>query len=1144
MSLRFVFGPSGSGKSTTVYQECLRRAKEHPESNFLIVVPDQFTMATQAALVGLSDAHGILNIDVLSFGRLTHRILEEVGTEDIPVLDDTGKSLVLQKVAGGLEQQMPVLGRRMHSQGYIHEVKSALSEFMQYGIRPEDVDSLIGYASGRGALKAKLQDLQVIYRGFKDYLAGRFITTEEKLDILRQSMPLSHILPGSVVVFDGFTGFTPIQMEVIGDLMHLVDEVICTLAMGEGEEPFRPVEEQDLFALSVKTAQGLVKLAEEVGCERGEDIYCTHSSANPEVWHLERNLFRYGAASYSGEPKSIHLSEMTSPAQEVHMTALEICRLIRTEGYKYRDIAVVCGNLEDYAPYAEREFARLGIPCYIDRTGSIRLNPLAEAVGAILNLYRMDFSADAVIRFLRSGLCDFTPEETDELESYVTQTGIRGRKRWNSIFTRKTLLMEGDESALTRMNVLREKFLEQTRCFEGTGKNTVAHYVDCLYEFLVRNRADETLRKYEAYFHENGNLSREKEFSQIYNLVMQLLEQIRGLMGEEITDLKEFSEIISAGFGEIRVGTIPLNVDRVMVGDMERSRLVGVKCLFFLGVNDGNIPKNSKGGGIISELERELLQEAGAELAPTPRQEMYTQRLYLYLNMTKPTEELYVSYSALNGAGDTLRPSYLIRELTALFPNLKTDYPEQQPVLNHVVTRKEGLRYLAEGLRKYASGEQGFSEEELMTLYRAYEGEYGPLRNELQSAAFSRYLDIPLSAEAVRELYGLSLYGSVSRLEKYSGCPYSFFLQYGLKLEKTREYAVSTVDRGNLFHSVLKEFSENLKTDGYTWRDFPPDYAGRTIPDILSRQAANYGAAVYYDNSRNSYEVLRMQRMLIRSVNNLRFQAGEGQFLPMAFEEPFRREISLGANPAGEEQKVIMTGIIDRIDLAETDDSVFVKILDYKSGARSLKPESILTGDQLQLPLYLEQKVTDLQKQTSKQVVPAAMLYYKVGDPEIREDGAFDSEVMEQKLRKEMRPSGMISQREDVLSLLDAGLGAAAGTYTSEVVCVDRKKDGGLGAYSQTVSPEVMDAILRYSVLEARDIGKEILGGRKSVCPGPGACDYCDFASVCGFEAGFPGYGKRPGSKMEKDEAVEKILEAVHGESGTGSDNGKDNEES
>ena len=184
MSLQFVFGPSGAGKSTTVFRQILSEAAENRKKNYLVIVPDQFTMQTQKDLVTLSENDGILNVDVLSFGRLHHRILEEVGGEDIPVLDDTGKSLVLQKVAANLREELPTLGSFLHKQGYIHEVKSAISEFMQYGIGVGDVTKLIDYAGKRGALVQKLKDLQTIYQGFLSYIDGHFITTEETLDVL------------------------------------------------------------------------------------------------------------------------------------------------------------------------------------------------------------------------------------------------------------------------------------------------------------------------------------------------------------------------------------------------------------------------------------------------------------------------------------------------------------------------------------------------------------------------------------------------------------------------------------------------------------------------------------------------------------------------------------------------------------------------------------------------------------------------------------------------------------------------------------------------------------------------------------------------------------------------------------------------
>lgn len=271
MSLRFIFGGSGAGKSTLLYAEIIERAEKEPERNFFIIVPDQFTMQTQKELVThpANRRGGILNIDVLSFGRLSHRIFEEVGKRETPVLDDTGKSLVLRKVAGSLREELPYLGSNLDKQGYIHEVKSAISEFMQYGIGVEDVQKLMDYAAGKGTLYYKLKDLQVLYRGFTEYIREKFITTEETLDLLRESLDSSLLVKNSVFAFDGFTGFTPIQNRVIGKLLGIAKEVILTVTLDLREEPFLMDGEQKLFHMSKKTVADFVKMAQEEKTERG-----------------------------------------------------------------------------------------------------------------------------------------------------------------------------------------------------------------------------------------------------------------------------------------------------------------------------------------------------------------------------------------------------------------------------------------------------------------------------------------------------------------------------------------------------------------------------------------------------------------------------------------------------------------------------------------------------------------------------------------------------------------------------------------------------------------------------------------------------------------------------------------------------------
>ena len=705
MSLRFYFGPSGSGKSHRIYEEIMQRAAQEPGRNFLIIVPDQFTMQTQKELVMRSDRGGILNIDVLSFGRLSHRILEEVGTKEMPVLDDTGKSLVLQKIAADLKEQLPAMGSLLHKQGYIHEVKSAISEFMQYGISTQDMDKLIASAEKRGALAMKLRDLKTLYRGFQDYIRDHFITTEETLDVLRRSLVKSKILPDSVVVFDGFTGFTPIQNRLIQELMRVCEETIVAVTIGEEEDPYQMDGEQKLFHLSKKTVADLVKLAAEAEVTRGEDVFVkggpNRFTEAPALCYLEQNLFRYQYEPYTEKQCEIRMFEALSPREEVHQTALYIRKLIREEGLTYRDIAVVIGDLEGYASYVETEFGQLEIPCFLDRTRGIVLNPMIEYIKSVLQLYIRDFSYDTVFHFLRSGMADISREEIDELENYVIRTGARGYRTYSRLFTRKTEEMqqgsgqedtERAEETMERLNRIRQQFADTVEILHMAPRAKAGEYVDHLYDFLEQNQVQQKLLNYQQQFEQEGDLAKAREYAQIYRLVMDLLDQIYELLGEEEISLQEFADILEAGFGEITVGTIPQNVDRIVVGDMERTRLKQVKVLFFLGVNDGNIPKNASKGGIISDMDREFLIESGTEMAPSPRQQMYIQRLYLYLNMTKPSERLYLSYAKVNSDGKGIRPSYLIDTVRKLFPQLAVEYPQNRSRLEQIEGRQEGAR--------------------------------------------------------------------------------------------------------------------------------------------------------------------------------------------------------------------------------------------------------------------------------------------------------------------------------------------------------------------------------------------------------------------------------------------------------------------
>lgn len=1141
MSLRFCFGPSGSGKSHRIYEEIMQRAAEEPGRNFLIIVPDQFTMQTQKDLVMRSDRDGILNIDVLSFGRLSHRILEEVGTKEMPVLDDTGKSLVLQKVAADLKEQLPAMGSLLHKQGYIHEVKSAISEFMQYGISTQDMDKLITSAQKRGALAMKLKDLKTLYRGFQDYIRDHFITTEETLDVLRRSLSKSKILKGSVVVFDGFTGFTPIQNRLIQELMRVCAETIVTVTIGVGEDPYKMDGEQKLFHLSKKTVADLEKLAAEAEVERGEDLFVkggpNRFAKAPALHYLEQNLFRYQYEPYAGEQQEIHMFEALSPREEVHQTALYIRHLIREQGMTYRDIAVVIGDLEGYASYVETEFGQLEIPCFLDRTRGIVLNPMIEYIKSALQLYIKDFSYDMVFHFLRSGMADISREEIDELENYVIRTGARGYRTYSRLFTRRTEELQGnaegseqaEEKTMERLNRIRQQFMDAVEILHMGSQEKAGDYVSHLYDFLEQNQVQQKLLNYQQQFEKEGDLSRAREYAQIYRLVMDLLDQVYELLGEEEISRQEFADILEAGFGEITVGTIPQNVDRIVVGDMERTRLKQVKVLFFLGVNDGNIPKNASKGGIISDMDREFLIESGTEMAPSPRQQMYIQRLYLYLNMTKPSEQLYLSYAKVNSEGKGIRPSYLIDTVRKLFPAMSVEYPQNRSRLEQIEGRQEGARYLAEELREYVEGTLPEEErQDFYLMYRAYEADAAG-RDLLTRAAFRRYRESGLSRIVARALYGQQLENSVSRLETYAACACRHFLQYGLSLQEREEFGFEASDMGTVYHAVLENFAGKLAESNLTWWDFTEDFAAKAVKESVEAYAATYGETVLYSSARNEYAITRMSRILTRTVLTLQKHLKQGSFQPDDYELSFRFAEDLDSIHVdlSEDEKMHLQGRIDRIDVSEDAEHVYVKVIDYKSGNRKFDLAALYYGLQLQLVVYMNAAMEmESRKHPDKEIVPAALLYYHIDDPTIETPVELTDEQINEQILAKLRMNGVVNSDPGVVERLDRYM-----QDKSVVIPVEKKKDGSFSARSGVLSREEMQLISSYVDAKIRSIGREILDGKIAANPyekgNEEACTYCAYKKVCGFDGSIPGYEKRQLEDLDKQALMQRMQKTV-----------------
>ena len=1134
MALQFYFGPSGSGKSKRLHQDVLHMAAKDPDCNFLFLVPDQFTMQTQTDLVKESPGGGIMNIDVLSFGRLTHRIFEETGYGRKPVLDDTGKSLVLRKVASSVKEELPVLSGNLNKIGYIHEIKSAISEFKQYGLSVERVGELAEFSKSRGTLYYKLKDLKTLYQAFDTYVAERFITTEDTLALLSRAVHESKIMKNSVVIFDGFTGFTPIQYRLIAELMELSRIVIVSVTLGEGENPYRIMGEQELFYLSKKTVRDLQKWAQKRNVRQAEDVYLGKGGLprfreSRELAHLEKQLFRYPLKPYEESQKdsipAIQIREAMSPAGEVRGACILIKKLVLEQNYSYRDIAVVTGELETYGDFFEREAATYDIPVFIDRTRGILLNPFLEYIRSALRIVLQNFSYESVFHYLRSGLADFTMEETDLLENYILATGIKGRKKWGELFTR---------NATEQINELRARLYGQMTPLLQK-QETASGYVKALYEFIVAGRIQEKLLTFEEQFRADREEERAKEYAQIYRLVMELLNQIEGLLREEAMTLQEFADILDSGFTEIEVGTIPGGVDRVIVGDMERTRLNQVKVLLFLGVNDGNIPRNANKGGIISDIDREFLKDSDIELAPTPRQQMFTQRLYLYMNMTKPSERLYLSYARISSDGKTLRPSYLIDTVKALFPcayqgNLMEG---KESVTERIMGKKDALPYVAEELRERAQGRAGgMTDEEFFSLCRIYweDSAFRGQMEKLLQAAYEHYEHKPLGAMIARMVYGTVLENSVSRLERYAACAYAHFLQYGLNLKEREVFQLENTDLGNIYHEVLEVFSHRLKEHGYTWLDFPKEEGEQLLWEALENCSMQYGETILYSSARYQYMIERMYRILKRTIWALKEQLKSGKFQPEAFEMSFSRVENLDAVniTLSEEEKMKLRGRIDRLDTCEDEDHIYVKVIDYKSGNKKFDLAAVYYGLQLQLIVYMNVAAEMMKKShPDKEVVPAALLYYHVNDPMIKSEEELSPEQVNDQLLKELRMNGLVNDSEDVIGLLDGSFATK-----SSIIPVERKSDGSLSARSSVVNRQDYEVISNYVNQKMHQFGTEILQGNIEVNPceqgNTESCTYCTFREICAFDGKIPGFEKRkPGHGMDVLKDEQDIIEKM-----------------
>lgn len=1141
MSLQLILGSSGVGKSHHLYETIIKDSIVNSDTNYLMVVPEQFTMQTQRDMVAAHPNHGIMNIDILSFMRLAYRVFDELGGQDKVVLEDTGKSMILRKVVEQKKGELHLFQSNVKKQGFIGELKSMLSEVYQYSIGVDQLQNIIEELSNRPMLQNKLQDILTIYKGFQEYIEEKYITTEEILDVLYDKVEQSSFVKDSVICLDGFTGFTPSQTKLLTKLLRLCKKVYVTVTIDEREQSVAD-EEYQLFHLSKKTIASLQEIAisEQVPIDKpiwvrplkGGVPYRFKDS--PGLAALEKNLFRYPRVAYNHEVEDISIHIAMNPTEEITFTTQQIKRLIK-EGYRYKDIAVVSGDISTYGRIIENIYEQEGIPFFIDNKKGILGNPAVELIRSVLEVIIRDFSYESMFRYLRCELVDVSKEEVDILENYALAMGIRGYGLWNKDWDR-TYKSRGPIDFI-QINEARRNALEGLEDLRSVVKNkeaTVKEISIAICTFLIQKRVGEKLLEYVKKFDELGRLSLAKEYKQVYPMIMELFEKMVELLGDEVIGIDEYSKLLDTGFEEIKVGIIPPSIDQIVVGDIERTRLKDIKALFFLGVNDGLIPKSSDSGGIISDMEREILLEHEVELAPTKRQKSFTEQFYLYLNLTKPTKHLYVTYSKVGTDGKSKKASYLIGKLRQIFPKLKIqDCDDYKKELSYILATKQGIEYLVEQIRRYSESstlEDTFFEDnalfqELYSWYCSDEKRRGVLEQVIEGAFYENE-ENSLPKAVAKALYGNQLTGSVTRLERYAACAFAHFVSYGLRLLERQEYRLAVPDIGNIFHKAIDIFSNKVKKSEYHWYSIPDDVRDQFATEAVEEAAVGYGNQVILSSKRNAYMLERVMRITKRTIWALCSQVKKGKFEPEGFELQFSflDDLESVNVELSEDSKIQLQGRIDRIDVYEEPEKnrLLVKVIDYKSGHSTLDMGQVFYGLQLQLAVYLSATMELKQKQNPNVTVePAGVFYYNIDDPIV--DKTPD---VEQAILKELRMTGLVNDDMQVTKYLDTSFmgedGKINGSVKSTVIPVETNKEGYPTKRSAIASSKQFKEMTEYVNHKIVEIGQEILNGQAEVNPyklgDRTACDYCSFQGICGFDVKLPGNRYHQLKKLEKED--------------------------
>lgn len=1093
MSLRIIYGKSGTGKSTYIFNEIAKKIKENKK--IYIITPEQYSFTAEKKLLSTVKEKAVINAEVLTFNRMAYRVLNEVGGASKTHLTECGRAMLIYSILMKEKKNLKFLGK---SEENTELLMTTLTEFKKHNIRAEMLNEIVPQTKDE-YLKNKLKDIQTIYENYEANIQGKYIDENDVLTLLSEKIDKTHEFDDALIYIDEFVGFTPQEYKIIEKLLKVTTEITVTICTDNLDKNTN--KDTDLYYTNKITAQKLIETANTSGTkiEDAINLENLYRYKKPELKHIEENIYAPFYSSYNEKVENVNLFLANNYYSEIENVAINILKLVKEEGFRYKDISIITKNIDTYSSIAKAIFDKYEIPVFIDEKKDLNQNILVKYLIALLEIFTKNWSFEAVMNYIKIGLCDIDSEDIFILENYGIKWGISGNK-W---YMKEDWAFGEikDKALVDRINELRRTIVNPIIKFKESisKEKSVENISAAIYNFLIENRVDKKLEEKMKYLAQIGNIDLANEYKASWDIVIKILDEIVLVFKEEKMSFDKYMQILKIGIKNSSLGKIPVSADQVIMGDIDRSRSHKVRAVFIIGINDGVFPSKNNSEGFLNDKDREKLHEDGIELAKTTLDRLYEDKFNIYKAFTTSEERLYLSYASSDNDGKSLRPSMIITRIKKMFPEIleKSDIIERKSeITNEIATFEE----LINKLRDLANGEQ--IEDIWFEIYNYYANSNewkARLKRSLEGLNYSNLAE-KISNQNIKNLYGSKLNTSVSKLERYRSCPFSFHLQYGLNLKPRDELKIKTLDTGTFMHDTIDEFFNVVRDQGKKVKELEEDEANSIIEQIIDNKLQLNKNYIFNSTAKYKLLVVRLKRVVKKSIKYIIQTLTKGEFDVMANELEFKADskykpILLDLEDG---RKVEITGKIDRIDVAQNEDGKYIRIVDYKSSVKSIDLNSVMAGLQLQLLTYLDAAVK------IEDMLPAGVLYFNLIDPIVKSNRRLTDDEIEEEIRKNFKMNGLILADVKAVRLMDRDLNKGA----SKVVPAYIDASGNLSpSRSNAITKQQFENLQKHIHKIIKEISEEIMQGNIDIKPyyknKKTPCEYCEFKPICNFKNGF-----------------------------------------